>query len=438
MRTQRWSGRARERRTLAGGGAGLSVGPGTVPGMEISGPEARRVALAAQRFGAPRPAGTPHLGHVRRLVTALGAVQIDAVNVLVRSHYLPIYARLGPYPRELLDRLAYRHRAAFEYWGHAASYLPVELHPALRWRMARHAADPHWAAVQARIERERPGYLAAVEREIAERGPLAYADLSDPARREKVPTTYAESSLLWYRWSDGKSVLDGLYRSGRLAVAGRRGFEPLYDLAERVIPPEVLAAPTPSDEDAQRELVRRAVVALGVATMKDVAFYFRLAVAVTRARLRELVDAGTVTPARVDGWREGAYLDPGADGRRVQTRALLSPFDSLIWERARTQRLFGFRVSFELYVPPAKREYGYYVLPFLLGDALVARVDLKADQRRRALLVQSAFLEPGAPARTVAGELAAELRQLATWLDLTAVEVADRGDLASALRRARP
>lgn len=407
--------------------------------MELSAAEARRIALAAQRFGRPRPAGTPNLGHVRRLVSALGAVQIDSVNVLVRSHYLPIYARLGRYPRELLDRLTYLRRAAFEYLGHAASVLPVELHPALRWRMARHAAHEHWLATQTRIERERPGYLAAVEREVAERGPLGLSDLTDPARRERVPTKYAESTLQWDRWSDGKTVLEGLYNEGRLAVAGRRGFERLYDLSERVIPPEVLAAPTPTEEEARRELLRRAAAALGVATVRDLADYFRFPIATTRARLRELVDAGELLPARVEGWPEPAFLDPDGDGRPVQTRALLSPFDSLIWERARSERVFGFRPSFELYVPAAKRQYGYYVLGLLLGDAFVARVDLKADQRRGVLQVPGAFREPGAPAaRTVSGELAAELRALAGWLELDTVEVADHGDLAPALRRARP
>jgi hypothetical protein len=406
--------------------------------VELSGAEARRVALAAQRFGRPQPAGQPHLGHVRSLVGALGAVQIDAVNVLVRAHYLPLYARLGPYPRELLDRLVYRRRAAFEYWGHAASLLPVELHPALRWRMAGHAGHKHWAAFRARVERERPGYLAAVEQEVAQRGPLSFGELTDPARRDQDHQKYAESTLLWHRWSDGKTALEMLWSQGRLAVAGRRGFERLYDLPERVIPAEVLAAPTPEPALAQRELVRRATVALGVATARDLADYFRLSMAVTRARLRELVEAGTLLPAQVAGWPEPAFLDPAAGRRRpVHARALVSPFDSLIWERARSERVFGFRPSFELYVKPAQRVYGYYVLGFLSGDRFVARVDLKADQRRGALLVPGAFREPGAPpARTVAGELAAELAELAGWLELETIEVADHGDLAPELRKA--
>jgi hypothetical protein len=407
--------------------------------MDLSQQQARRVALAAQGFGRPRPA-TPHLGHVRRVVGALGAVQIDAVNVLVRSHYLPVYSRLGPYPRDLLDRLTHRRRLAFEYWGHAASVLPVELHPALRWRMARFAESKDWLAVRARIERERPGYLATVEREVAERGPLAFSDLSDQARRERatVQTKYAESSLLWHSWSDGKTVLDGLYNAGRLAVAGRRGFERLYDLPERVIPAEVRAAPTPAADDGQRELVRRAAAGLGVAAVRDIADYYQLSMAVAKARVRELVDAGELTPVRVEGWPEAGYLHGTGNGRPVQARALLSPFDSLTWQRARVQRLFGFKPSFELYIKPEKRRFGYYVLPFLLGDALVGRVDLKADQPRRALLVRGAFAEPGVPARTVAGELAAELRTLAGWLELETIEVADNGELAPALRRARP
>jgi uncharacterized protein YcaQ len=410
--------------------------PPTDNRVALSDVEARRLALNAQRFGRARPRATPNVGHVERLVADLGAVQLDAVNVLVRSHYLPLYSRLGPYPTELLDRAAYRRRSVFEYWGHAASFLPTRLHPAVRWRMRRYATGKDWTAVVERIERERPGYLARVEQEIADRGPLTYGDLSDPAPRDRVPTKYAESSLLWYRWSDGKTALEGLYSTGRLAVAGRRGFERLYDLTERVIPPEVLAVSTPEPEDAQRALVRHAAAALGVATTRDLADYFRLPVAMVRARARELVDSGELSLARVESWPGDAFLDPGVSAGPVAARALLSPFDSLIWERERTARLFGFQHSFELYVPAAKRRYGYYVLPFLLGEALVARVDLKADQRSGTLLVQAAHAEPGLAARRVAGELAEELRDLARWLSVDTITVVDRGDLAGDLRRA--
>lgn len=406
--------------------------------IQLSAAEARRVALAAQGFAQPRPSGVVNLGHLRRLVSRLGAVQIDAVNVLVRSHYLSAYSRLGPYPLDLFDRLAYERRGAFEYWGHAASFLPIELHPALRWRMARSAEDKHWKAVQRRIKNERPGYVAAVEREIAERGPLAFGDLTAPARREKVPTKYAESSILWWRWSDGKTVLEGLFNTGRLAVSRRRSFERLYDLTERVIPDTVLSAPTPAEDEAQRTLVRHAANALGVATVRDLSDYFRLPVAATRKRVLELVDAGELRRTRIEGWSDDAYLGPGARASPVEIRALLSPFDSLVWERPRTERLFGFRHSFELYVPAPKRRYGYYVLPFLLGDTLVARVDLKVDRGRGRLLALGAYIEPSAPARSVAGELAAELRQIAAWLGLEHIDVSDHGDLASDLRKARP
>ena len=404
-------------------------------GVELSTTQARRIALRAQRFGRARPARGVTARHVRDLLSALGALQLDAVNVLIRSHYLPLYSRLGPYRTDLLDRVVYRDRRAFEYLGHAASILPVELHPLLRWRMERRAANPQWQALRERLERERPGYLDRLEREIAERGPLTAGELSDPARRERTPTKYAESTLLWYRWSDGKSALEYLFESGRLAAADRRGFERRYDLAGNVIPADVLAAPAPTEQDAQRELVLRAAAAMGVATVRDLADYFRLPMAPTRARVRELIAVGALRPASVDGWAEPAYLHPDAVDRPLQACALLCPFDSLIWERGRCRRLFGFQHSFELYVKPEARRYGYYVLPFLLDDRLVARVDVKADQATGRLLVPGAFVEPGAAAGQVAEELAGQLRDLATWLGLETVEVGPRGDLAAELGR---
>jgi len=370
---------------------------------------------------------------VRAAVAELGAVQIDAVNVLVRAHYLTLFSRLGPYPVRLLDELTGRRRQAFEYWGHAASILPMQFHPLLRWKMARLAEHKSWAAFRARVESERPGYLAAVEREVAERGPLAFTDLADPARRER-PARYAASTMLWDRGSDGKTALEYLFDAGRLAADGRKGFQRRYDLVERVIPPEVLALPTPSPDDAQRALVLHAARALGVATANEIRYYFYLSAAVAKDRLRELVESGDLLPARVEGWDEPAYLHPGARRGQVSARALLSPFDSLLFERDRVERLFGFRHSFELYVKPAQRRYGYFVLPFLLGDSLVARVDLKADRARGTLLVLGAFGEPTVPSDGAAA-LAAELRDLATWLELDSIEVSDRGDLAPMLRQ---
>lgn len=403
--------------------------------VQLSPEQARRIALRAQRFGRARPAGTVTARQVRDLLSALGALQLDAVNVLIRSHYLPLYSRLGPYRTDLLDRLVYRDRRAFEYLGHAASILPVELHPLLRWRMALRGAGTQWRALRERLDAERPGYLERLEREIAGRGPLTTGELTDPARRERVATKYAESTLLWYRWSDGKSALEYLFESGRLAAADRRGFERRYDLADRVIPADVLAAPTPSEQDAQRELVLRAAAALGVATVGDLADYFRMTIAQTRARVRELVEAGALTPASVDGWAGPAYLHPDAVDRPLHARAVLSPFDSLIWQRERCVRLFGFRPSFELYTRPEARRYGYYVLPFLLGENLVARVDLRADHATGRLLVPGAFIEPGAAPGPVAEELAGELRDLAAWLGLDTIEVAPHGDLAADLAK---
>lgn len=360
------------------------------------------------------------------MLARVGALQIDSVNVLVRSHYLPLFSRLGPYPLALIDRSAYEApRELFEYWGHAASLLPVASQPLFRWRMARAAAEA-WRSIK-RIQDERPGYVDSVLEAVRSRGPLGSSDLE--RERPRRP------GIMW-DWHDAKQALEWLFWSGRLTTAGRRGFERLYDLPERVLPATVLAAPTPSDQVAQRELVRIASRALGVGTERDIRDYFRLDVADARARLGELVEAGELVPVTVEGWRQAAYLHPGAKTpRRVAARALLSPFDSLIWERDRSRRLFGMRVALEIYVPARLRTHGYYVLPFLMEDALVARVDLKADRPARVLRVQAAWAEDGQTPGHVADELAAELRLMAGWLGLDRVEAVDRGDLAAHLRR---
>ena len=417
--------------------------------VQMSAAQARGVALGAQQFGRARGRGAgagaggrqAGASRLHRAAVALGAIQIDAVNVLVRSHYLPFYSRLGPYPAGVLDGLAYRHRRLFEYWGHAASLMPAGLYPALRWRMEGYAGSRHYAAFRERLDRERPGYLEALLAEIAGRGPLAWTELSDPARWQNLPpgyARYADSTLAWHRRSDGKSALEWLYGTGTLAVAERRGFEPRYDLAERVIPAEIISAPALPREEAQRALVLTAARALGVATVSDLADYFRLPAADTRARARELAEDGKLRPATVAGWKHGAYLDPDSGAAPVTARALLSPFDSLIWRRDRAERLFGYQHVFELYVPAAKRRYGSYVLPFLLGDTIAARVDLKAARDTATLQVLAAYLEPGAPPGHTAAELAAELRSLARWLSLESIQVSGRGDLAAHLRHATP
>ncbi len=388
--------------------------------------EARRVALAAQGF-ADKPLGRAVDARAlrSRVIDRVGLLQIDSVNVLQRAHYLPAFSRLGPYDVDQLDKLAgYAPRRMFEYWGHEASLLPVELWPLMQWRMAR-VHDDAWGGMR-RVAKERPGLVAAVLADITDRGPLRVADLShhDEPRGPKGP---------WWDWSDVKRAVEYLFWSGEITSARRVRFERRYDIPSRVIPAAVRAIPTPSTEDAQRELIRIASRAMGVATEPDLRDYFRLSSAESKARVAELVEAGELLPVAVEGWTAPAYLAPGTRiPRSVDARAIVGPFDSLIWERPRVERLFGLRYRIEIYVPKPKRVYGYYVLPFLLGDQLVGRVDLKADRAAGALLVQAAHAEPGAPPET-AEALMTELRAMAAWLGLSDVVVVGPGDLAPAL-----
>ena len=400
--------------------------PATAPPRErLSAAEARRLALAAQGFADPRRPGAVDGWALRRVIDRVGLLQIDSVNVLVRAHYLPLFSRTGGYAMDLLDRAAHRApRRLFEYWGHEASLLPVALQPYLRWRMDR-AAHEAWGGMR-RIRRERPQLVREVLDEIRARGPVAASELADERPRRTGP---------WWDWSDVKRACEWLFWSGQITSARRRGFERLYDVPERVLPRAVLATPTPSADEAQRELIRVAARCCGVAAERDLRDYFRLPVAETRARVAELVEAGELAPVSVEGWSVPAYLDAGARvPRSVDAAALIGPFDSLLWERSRVERLFGFRFRLEIYVPRPKRVYGYYVLPFLLGDRLVARVDLKADRAADALLVQAAHREPDAPPETAA-RLRGELAAMAQWLGLQRVIVADRGDLAPGLLR---
>ncbi|QQS14604.1 MAG: YcaQ family DNA glycosylase [Rhodospirillales bacterium] len=395
----------------------------------LSAAAARRIALAAQGFAAPRPDVVIGAGHLRRMIERLGLLQIDSVNVLTRAHYLPLFSRLGRYDPALLDRMAYdgHRRKLFEFWGHEASLLPGTTQPLMRWRMARAAAadGSDGKAQLTAFRRERGAFIDSVRAQIADRGPLAASELTDGGR----------GGGAWWGWSDGKRALEWLFFAGEITTATRRGaFERVYDLTERALPPSVLAMPTPSVEDAQRQLLRLSAAALGVATETDLRDYFRLGVADTRARLRELVEAGELLPACVEGWSHPAYLHPAARRpRRVDARALLVPFDPLIWERDRTERIFGFRYRIEIYTPAPKRQYGYYVLPFLLGDRLVARVDLKADRAASRLLVRAAHLEDGVAAGEVAGPLRDELDLMAAWLGLGGVSVSRAGPLGRAL-----
>lgn len=392
----------------------------------LSAAEARRVALAAQGFAdrpLERPVDTRALR--TRVLQRVGLLQIDSVNVLERAHYLPTFSRLGAYDKNLLDTLAhYAPRRLFEYWGHEASLIDVALQPVLRWRMRR-AHDDAWGGMR-RVARDRPDLVASVLADIRERGPVSAADLThhDAPRGRKGP---------WWDWSDVKRALEFLFWSGEVTSARRVRFERRYDVPERVLPAAVLAAPTPPDDEAQRTLLRVAARALGVATEPDLRDYFRLPATESKARVAELVEAGELVAVGVQGWRAPAYLDPAARvPRRVEARALLAPFDPLVWERPRVQRLFGMRYRIEIYVPEPQRVHGYYVLPFLLGDTLVARVDLKSDRADGVLRVQAAHAEAGAPAHT-AEALALELRRLGPWLGLDDVAVAPRGNLAAAL-----
>jgi uncharacterized protein YcaQ len=380
----------------------------------LSAAEARRLALASQGFARPRAINPSPGWGLRRVLGDVGLLQIDSVNVICRAHYLPAFSRLGPYQRETLDRASHRApRRLFEYWGHEASLIPAGLQPALRWRMER-AADEAWVGVR-RVAEENPEIVERVLSEVRDRGPLAASELSEEGPR---------TGGTWWDWSDGRLAIAWLFWTGQVTPARRRNFERLYDVPERVLPADVIAAPTPSVEDAQRELVRVAARALGVAAERDLRDYFRLPLADTRARVAELVEEGELRPVEVEGWgRLQGYLANGARiPRRVDARALIGPFDSLLWERSRVERIFGFAFRLEIYVPKPKRIHGYYVLPFLLGDRLVARVDLKAHRERGQLEARAVHLEPDPPAETL-GALRDELKLMAGWLGLEQVSL---------------
>jgi uncharacterized protein YcaQ len=366
-----------------------------------------------------------------RTLARTGVLQVDSVNVLARAHYMPLFSRMGPYDVDLLHRAAMRRpRRIVEYRAHVAAYMPVDLWPYMRHRMRGYEARGHeWAAI-----RHRPELVASLVEEVRERGESTSRDLDDGLPRQKVH---------WgWNWSETKKVLEYLFASGRLAVAGRNPqFERLYDLPERVVPAQYLNAPEPTLEEAAIELLRRAGAAHGVGTENDLRDYYRLQhdralLPLVKPALAALVESGELLPGEVEGWGRPAYLHrDAARPRTVAARALLSPFDPLVWERDRTERLFGFHYRIEIYVPEHKRVHGYYVLPFLLDDRLVARVDLKADRKAEVLVVRSAFAEPDAPGHTAA-ELAEELAALAGWLGLGAIVVEPRGDLAAALETA--
>jgi hypothetical protein len=335
--------------------------------------------------------------------------------VLARAHYLPAFSRLGPYDRSLLDRSAWgpkRQRRLFEYWAHEASLLPLELHPSLRWRMAKaDRGEVGWAAMRAFATERREEAMAVLAR-LREEGPLAASDFQEGRSRSG-----------WWAWGDAKRTLEWLFWAGHVTTQTRRGsFERVYDLTERVIPAAILSLPTPEEADAQRALVERGARALGIATAADLRDYFRLPLEAAASAIAELVEEGALLPLSVEGWKQQAYLHRGARRPpRMEGQALLVPFDPLIWQRSRTERLFGFRYRIEIYTPAEKRVHGYYVFPFLMDERLVARVDLKAHRQRSVLIVQKTTLEPDAPEET-APRLGLELRLMADWLGLDRIE----------------
>ena len=377
---------------------------------KLSLPEARRIALAAQGFGAPRPEKVT-AARWMRTIDRLSLHQIDSVNVLVRAHYLPAFSRLGPYDRSLIDTAAWgrpKKRRLFEYWAHEASLLPLSFHPLLRWRMARaDGGEAGWKGLRL-FAGERRAEAEALLKRIRNEGPRAASELEEKRGRSG-----------WWEWGDAKQALEWLFWAGHITTATRRGgFERVYDLTERVIPAEILALKTPGEEDAQRALVERAASALGVATAQDLRDYFRLRPDEGRQAIESLLEAGVLEPVEVPGWTHLAYLHRDARRpRRISARALLAPFDPLVWERSRAERLFDFHYRIEIYTPADKRQHGYYVLPFLLGDRLVARLDLKADRQAGRLLVHAAHLEPHAPADAM-DAISEELRAMAEWLQL--------------------
>jgi uncharacterized protein len=401
------------------------------PPAEMSLRDARRVALAAQGFADRRPTGRVDSRHFRRVLDRLATVQVDSVNVVTRSHELVFFARLGAYDRAALTRWLWNSRQVFEYWGHEASLHPVERQPLLRWRMT---GDHPWGGIR-RSVRDKPELVAAALAEISERGPVTISDLDV---HRQAPRREAS----WWGWGDGKRVVEHLFYGGQVTATRRNGFTRAYMLPDRWIPADVLARPTPDADDARRELLLVAARAHGLGTARDLADYYRINVPASAELLAGMAADGALQQVRVEGWDQPAYLHPDArqPRRRMRARALLSPFDSLIWERARTERLFGFRYRIEIYVPAPKRVHGYYVLPFLLDERLVGRVDVKADRQAGVLRVRAAWGEPEAEAATaggrerVAAELAAELAAMGAWLGLPGgVEVDPQGDLSADL-----
>ena len=396
-------------------------------GRELSISQARRIALAAQGFADPAPAGRVDRRHLRRVMGRVKLLQLDSVPVVIRTQYLPPFSRLGCYEPSLLDRIAYRDDEWFEAWAHEASLLPVGDEPLLRWQKQRAEQGDTWRNL-VELARRESRYVDEVLAQVKER-PLTAGELADPRRRQ---------GEWWGSRSLGSIALDWLFRIGAVGVRRRGNFTKEFDLLERIVPAVVLACPTPTAEEAQRELLVRSGAALGVGTATDLIDYYRLPVREGRARLREVVEAGEVEPVAVEGWNEPAYMHPEARlPRSADALTVLSPFDPVVWNRDRAARLWGFDYRIEIYVPASKRIYGYYVLPVLDGEQLVARLDLKTDRAAGALRVLGAYAEPGVDSSELAERLRPHLAELARFVGVGEVAYGSRGDLAAAQRAGR-
>jgi len=382
---------------------------------------ARRVALGAQGFNGGRPSGRVDVRHFRRVMDTIGLVQLDSVNVCVRTHYMPFYSRLGPYDRGALDRWLNESGENFEYWAHEAAVLPVDRYPLWRWKMDE--MQP-WRRAGILLEAH-PELLGDVERQVHEHGPLTVRDLDAPNQRNEP----------WWGYGPGKVALEVLFANGIITALRTHNFTRLYDAPERTVPDVYRGAPAVPKHDAYRVLLENATRHVGIGTAHDIADYFRLHIPTARPILASMAEVGAIEEVVVPGWRGPVYMDPDAvRPRRIEGAAFLSPFDPIVWYRERAERLFGFRYRIEIYVPERERVYGYYVLPFMLDGELVGRVDLKADRKRKVLLVRSAWQEEGADSRRVAAALTTELETFARWLQLDDIELAEKGNLSAELR----
>jgi uncharacterized protein len=395
----------------------------------ISVNEARRVALFAQGFQGQKRDTKPGWAKIARTVDDLNLLQIDSVNVLIRSHYLPLYARLGDYDRAALDKRCFdnTHRRFFECWAHEASLVPLALHPLMRWRMERAKRGDGVYTHMDNFARENPSYLKSTLAHIAKTGPTRASEIPDGGK----------SQGSWWGWSKGKLALETLFDQGLITAATRQGFERIYDLPERVIPGDVLNRTTPSEADTFRTLIEKSAIALGIGTELDLRDYFRLPVAEARKAIAENVGAGVLRCVTVEGWKQPAYLHRDATlPRKSGATALLSPFDPLVWNRPRAERLFNFHYRIELYTPEQKRKFGYYVLPLLHDEKLVGRFCLKADRATSTLKVNTSHVEAGIEPDSIAPAALAEINKMAKWLGMETVSIAKKGNLASRLRQA--